>query len=232
MKKKLRVLIVDKDKEQLVALNGILEPADFIVTQCTSTEEALKIATKAPPDLIITELLMPTMDGIEFCLELRMMKELDETSIVFYTERNDDYSHITALNSGADDYIIKPTRPRLFLKKIGALLKRHKKLDHTTNQPIPNGLVINKEEYLVYKDGKRLILPRKEFELLYLLSQNPQKVVTREEIVKLIWGYEMSPDNRTLDVHVRKIRKKLGGNYIKTIRGIGYILSNPEPKSS
>ena len=231
MKKKLRVLIIDKVKEQLAALNEILVPAEYETIQSTSTEEALKIAANVLPDLIITELLMPGMDGIEFCLELRMIKELDETSIVFYTERNDDYSHITALNSGADDYIIKPTRPRLFLKKIGAILKRHKMLDHTINQPIPNGLVINKEEYLVYNDGKRLVLPRKEFELLYLLSQTPQKVVTREEIVKLIWGYEMSPDNRTLDVHVRKIRKKLGGNYIKTIRGVGYILSIAEPIS-
>ena len=224
MNKPLRVLLIDTNKDLLSFNKDIMAKEGYQVTTCNNPLEALKIALTELPKIIITELIMPEMDGIELCSSLRENNCLADTAIVFYTERNDDYSQIAALNAGADDYIIKPVRGRLLLARIKVLLKRDRVIE-VKSEIIKEGLQINKEEYLVYKDGIKIIFPRKEFEIIHLLSKTPKKIVTREELSNLVWGYEIEKENRTLDVHMRKIRKKLGNEYIKTIRGVGYLLN-------
>lgn len=225
MKHKVKVLLIDTDEEVISKLTELLKQENYSVISSSGSKEAIEIALKELPNLIIMEILLPEMDGIELCMELRLLEEMDKTLIAFYSSRNDDYSQIAALNAGADDYIVKPVKPRVLIKRINAILKRQRIYEEFEEIVNDNGLRINKEEYMVYRGDEKIFLPRKEFELLYLLSQSPQKIVTREEISKEIWGYEMATENRTLDVHVRKIRKKLGGDYIKTIRGVGYILN-------
>ena len=155
---------------------------------------------------------------------LRNEKSLADTLMVFHTERNEDYSQIAAFNAGADDYIIKPVKPRVLVSRLKALLKRHTTYTDASVKKEVSGLTIDRERYLIFRDGEEIVLPRKEFELLALLSTSPRKVFTRKEISQLIWGYEIFSKNRTIDVHIRKLREKLGEKYIKTIKGIGYSL--------
>ncbi len=219
-----KILIIDTDIEVLSTANAALKAEGFTVITSTSSRAAIQHAIEKRPQLVLLELLMPELDGIDISLELRSKPELIDTLIVFLTERNEDYSQIAAFNAGADDYIIKPVKMRVLVSRLKALLKRHPTNQEKITKNDSIGLIIDRERYLVFKDGQEIILPRKEFELLSLLSASPRKVFTRKEISQLIWGYEFKAKNRTIDVHILKIREKLGDNYIKTIKGVGYSL--------
>ena len=219
-----KILLIDKDEELLATSSANLSAEGYLVLTCSNSKQAIQLAREEVPHLIILELEMPEMDGIEICTELKLIPELASTIIVFYTQRSEEYSQVTAFNAGADDYIIKHVKARVLASRIKALLKRHTVFSELLNSLPEEGLIIDRESYLIYKDGVKIILPRKEFELLSLLYSSPQKVFTRKEISQLIWGYEIFAKNRTIDVHIRKIREKLGDKYIKTIKGIGYRL--------
>jgi two-component system alkaline phosphatase synthesis response regulator PhoP len=219
-----KILIIDTDIEALSTLSPILMAENFSIFTSGNSREAIMLATQEIPQLVLVDLLMPELDGIDICIELRNKPELEDTLIVFHTKYNEDYSQIAAFNAGADDYIIKPVKPRVLVSRLKALLKRHAAHQVVVKKVEEVGLTIDRERYLIFKDGKEIILPRKEFELLSLLSTSPRKVFSRKEISQLIWGYEIFATNRTIDVHIRKIREKLGNKYIKTIKGIGYSL--------
>jgi two-component system, OmpR family, alkaline phosphatase synthesis response regulator PhoP len=219
----LKILLIDNDPEMLEILSVALKKEGFSVFISSDSHEAIQLAKDELPELIIVEVLMPVLDGIDMCIEFRSIDVLANTLIVFHTQRNEDYSQIAAFNAGADDYIIKPIKPRVLVSRIKAILKRHIVSDAIEKKEVM-GLIIDRERYLIMKDGDEIILPRKEFELLALLSTSPRKVFTRKEISELIWGYEIFSKNRTIDVHIRKLREKLGEKYIKTIKGIGYSL--------
>jgi two-component system alkaline phosphatase synthesis response regulator PhoP len=218
-----KILVIDNDQEVRAGTGSALKTEGFNVLVSSDSGEAIQMARDEKPQMILVDLLMPVLDGIDICVELRHDEGLAGCLIVFHTERNEDYSQIAAFNAGADDYIIRPVRPRVLITRLKALLKRHVSY---SNPAVKNvmGLTIDRERYLIVRDGEQIILPRKEFELLALLSTTPGKVFTRKEISQLIWGYEIFPRNRTIDVHIRKLREKLGEKYIKTIKGIGYSL--------
>jgi len=167
--------------------------------------------------------MMPGMDGVETCTELRNIMELKNTVISFLTARGEDYSHVVGLEAGADDYIVKPIKPKILVSKVKSLLRRNAvgKTEDSQIQQFGN-IIINRERYLVVKDGTDIVLPRKEFELISYLSSNPGKVFTRDDILKTIWGEDVIVGDRTIDVHIRKLREKLGNEYFKTIKGVGY----------
>ncbi len=219
-----KILLIDTDDELLSNIDTALNAEGFSVISCKNSREAIKLAVDELPQLVLVDLLMPELDGIDICIELRHKKELENTLIVFHTERNEDYSQIAAFNAGADDYIIKPVKPRVLVSRLKALLKRHSSHQVEIDTTKLTGLTIDRERYLIFLEGTEIVLPRKEFELLSLLSTSPRKVFTRKEISQLIWGYEIYAKNRTIDVHIRKLREKLGDKYIKTIKGIGYSL--------
>lgn len=219
-----KIVVIDTDSEVISAVKTALKGEEFFVISSCNSREAIKIALDEVPQLVLLELLMPELDGIDICIELRHKPELADTLIVFYSERSEDYSQIAAFNAGADDYIIKPVKSRVLASRLKALLKRHSSHQVEVAKAKMTGLTIDRERYLIFKDGEEITLPRKEFELLSLLSTSPRKVFTRKEISQLVWGYEIFSKNRTIDVHIRKLREKLGDKYIKTIKGIGYSL--------
>lgn len=219
-----KILVIDTDEIFLSEVNAGLKAEGFVVITSTRSREAIQFAMDELPQLVLLDLLMPELDGIDICLEIRNKPELISTLIVFYTERSEDYSQIAAFNAGADDYIIKPTKVRVLLSRLKALLKRHPSNLEKVIKNDSIGLIIDRDRYLVFKDGKEIILPRKEFELLSLLSASPRKVFTRNEISQSIWACDFTAKNRTIDVHILKIREKLGSKYIKTIKGVGYSL--------
>jgi two-component system, OmpR family, alkaline phosphatase synthesis response regulator PhoP len=220
----LKILVIENDPEACVITEEILKNEGFKVHVSFDSEEGIRIAKSIFPDLILMELQISPQDGIDLCLELRNDYSLNNTLIVFYTGRDEDYSQIAALNAGADDYIIRPVRPRVLITRLKALIKRQLHSSDREMRKQVSGLTIDRERYLITKDGQQIVLPRKEFELLALLSTSPRKVFTRKEISQSIWGYEIFSKNRTIDVHIRKLREKLGEKYIKTIKGIGYSL--------
>ena len=219
-----KILLIDTDEEVISVTNAALTAEGFQVIISRNSREAIRIAEEEHPQLVLVDLLMPELDGIDISIELRNKESLADTLIVFHTERNEDYSQIAAFNAGADDYIIKPVKPRVLISRLKALLKRHSANTPEADKKQVAGLTIDRDRYLIFKDGEEIVLPRKEFELLSLLSTSPKKVFTRKEISQLIWGYEIYSKNRTIDVHIRKLREKLGEKYIKTIKGIGYSL--------
>lgn len=224
--KSIAVFIVDEDTQSTSILKTALEKEKFEVHTFTNSQEALEKAILLVPNLILLDVSLKNMDGIELCSELRAVKHLRRSLIVFYSSQNEDYSQIAAFNAGADDYVLKPTKISTFIARVNALMKRAIKFQK--KQEIPsNGILINREEYLVYKNGKELFLPRKEFELLSTLFATPKKIFTREELANIVWGYEIQTDSRTIDVHIRKLREKLGKDYIRTIKGVGYSIDNP-----
>ncbi|MBN8696149.1 MAG: response regulator transcription factor [Bacteroidetes bacterium] len=218
------ILLVDTDQEHLNLVGAQLRADGFVVFSTSNSKEALHLAKEHTPHLILLELVMPELDGIDICLELRKNVLLANSLIVFCSNRSEDYSQIAAFNAGADDYIIKPVKTRVLITRLKALLKRLATVHEPSVTVHEKGLVIDRERYLIFKDGEEIILPRKEFELLALMFANPRKVFTRKEISEQIWGYEIFAKNRTIDVHIRKLREKLGDQYIKTIKGIGYSL--------
>jgi two-component system, OmpR family, alkaline phosphatase synthesis response regulator PhoP len=218
------ILLVDDEKDILEFLSYNLKKEDFQVITARSGKEAIEKALKHKPHLIVLDVMMPEMDGIETCAELRKMKETQESVIVFLTARSEDYSQIAGLDAGADDYISKPVKPKVFLSKINSLLRRSQKEVELPQHPsIDLGtLRIDRESYLVYSNDNEISLPKKEFELLQLLASKPNKVFTRDEIFARVWGNDVIVGERTIDVHIRKIREKLPEVNIKTIKGVGY----------
>ncbi|MBC8343413.1 MAG: response regulator transcription factor [Bacteroidetes bacterium] len=213
--------IVDDDYDTLDFLSYNLQKDGYIVHTSSTGNEAIELANSIIPDLIILDVMMPGMDGIETCRKLRSIPGLNHTIIAFLTARGEDYSLVAGLDVGADDYILKPIKPHVLLSRVKALLRRNKDNQQEDIQ-LFGSLSIDRERYLVIKNEKEFSLPRKEFELLSYLSSKPGKVFTRDEILKIIWGEEVIVGERTIDVHIRKLREKIGNEYIKTIKGIGY----------
>ena len=220
-KNEITILLVDDEPDILEIVGSQLTAEGFRVIPAENGKEALKLARKHLPQLIILDVMMPTMDGIEACQELRKIPELNQTLISFFTARGEDYSHMAGFEAGADDYITKPIRPKVLVSKIKALLRRVQQEIMTTNVTF-EGISIDRGRYLVLRDGEPIVLPRKQFELLWLLASRPGHVFHREEILEQIWDNQAVLGGRTIDVHIRKLREKLGGERIHTVKGIGY----------
>jgi two-component system, OmpR family, alkaline phosphatase synthesis response regulator PhoP len=220
---KSKILLVDDEPDILELIGYNLEKEGYEVHTASNGREAVDLARKIIPDLILLDVMMPEMDGMEACREIREDKLLKHALIAFLTARNEDYSQIAGFDAGADDYIPKPIKPRVLISRIKALLRRSTGISETAAQPPSQiGISIDKEKYLVYKDGEELSLPKKEFELLVLLISQPGRVFTRDNILASVWGNDVIVGDRTIDVHIRKLREKLGDDYFKTIKGVGY----------
>ncbi len=223
-KKDIKILLVDDDMDILEIVGFNLEAEGYQILKANNGKEALSIAKKEQPNLVILDVMMPEMDGIETCEGMRKIPELQSTIITFLTARGEDYSQVAGFDVGADDYITKPIKPKLLVSKVKALLRRVK--DEIAAEDIlrVGDIEINREEYKIVKEGEEIILPRKEFELFYLLASKPGKVFKREEILDRVWGNEVIVGGRTIDVHIRKLREKIGDDLFKTIKGVGYKL--------
>lgn len=220
---KQKILIVDDEPDILELIEYNLKKEGYQVYLASNGQEGIQVAKKVIPDLIILDIMMPKMDGIEACRLMRAMPEFKSTFMVFLTARSEEYSEIAGFNVGADDYIAKPIKPRALASRINAILRRNASADEISDNKIEIGdLVIDRESYLVYQRGEKVVLAKKEFELLYLLASKPGKVFTRESILKNIWEDSVVVTNRTIDVHIRKLREKLGENYVSTVKGVGY----------
>lgn len=219
-----KILIVDDEPDILDFLSYNLVKEGYEVFTASNGQEGIKVAEREQPRLIILDIMMPKMDGVEVCRQLRSKPEFEHTIITFLTAREEDYSQIAALDVGGDDYITKPIRPRVFVSRIKALLRRSAR---TQEEEAPNelrvaDLIIDRDRVTVTQGEKVIELAKKEFELLLLLISKPGKVFSREEIFNKVWGTDVIVGNRTIDVHIRKLREKIGDHYIKTIKGIGY----------
>lgn len=218
-----KILLVDDEPDILEFMEYNLKKEGYEVFLAKNGKEAIEVAKREHPQLIILDIMMPVMDGIEACRHIREIPELKDTLVTFLTARNEEYSQIAGFDVGADDYISKPIKPRILTSRIKALLRR---VNGSATPQVPSiqigDLKIDRESYLVYKADKPLSFPRKEFELLSLLISKPGKVFTREDILSRVWGNDIVVGDRTIDVHIRKIREKLGDDTIKTIKGIGY----------
>jgi two-component system alkaline phosphatase synthesis response regulator PhoP len=221
-KKDITILLVDDEPDILEIVGYNLSAEGYNVITADNGEKAVKIAKKKKPQLIILDVMMPEMDGIEACEQIRKIPELSETIITFLTARGEDYSQMAGFDAGADDYITKPIKPKVLVSKVKSLLRRFKESEETSSILTIGTLIINREEYKIIKDEEELILPRKEFELLSLLTSKPGKVFTREEILDKVWGNEVVVGGRTIDVHIRKLREKIGDNSFTTVKGVGY----------
>ncbi|MCF8361631.1 MAG: response regulator transcription factor [Prolixibacteraceae bacterium] len=227
MSEEKKILLVDDEVDILEFISYNLEKEGYKVYTAQNGKDAIKIAEKKDPDLIILDVMMPEMDGIVTCEELRKKPKLKSTVIAFLTARGEDYSQIAGFEAGADDYITKPIRPKVLLSRVRALMKRSQLVEE--NEPVVSdnlitigGIVIDRERYMISVDGQDMVLPRKEFELLSLLASKPGKVFIREEIYSSVWGEQVIVGDRTIDVHIRKLREKIGDEHIKTLKGIGY----------
>lgn len=217
-----KILLVDDEPDIIEFLGYNLTKEGFDVTTSTSGKEAVELAKKIKPDLILLDVMMPEMDGIETCQEIRGIDSIKNTLIAFLSARGEDYSQVAGLDAGADDYITKPIKPRLLVSRVKAILRRKSGGEEVSINDQEGSIKIDREKYLVYKEGEELSFPKKEFELLALLISKPGKVFTREVILEAVWGGEVVVGDRTIDVHIRKLREKLGDHYIKTIKGVGY----------
>jgi len=220
---KQKILIVDDEPDILELIEYNLKKEGYQVHLASNGQEAVAEAKRVLPDLIVLDIMMPKMDGIEACRIMRTMPEFKNTFMVFLTARSEEYSEIAGFNVGADDYIAKPIKPRALVSRINAILRRNNGPDEVSDNKLEVGdLVIDRESYLVYQNGGKVVLAKKEFELLYLLASKPGKVYTREVILKNIWEDSVVVTNRTIDVHIRKLREKLGEMYVSTVKGVGY----------
>ena len=221
-----RILLVDDEEDILEFVSYNLQREGFKVYCARNGVEAIEMAGKVKPDLVILDVMMPEMDGIAACEEIRKLPSCKNTIIAFLTARGEDYSQIAGFEAGADDYITKPVRPKVLISRVKALLKRTGGLPNESvdgNKILNIGNIsIDKERYILTIEGKELTLPRKEFELLSLLVSKPDKVFTRDEIYKSVWGNNVIVGDRTIDVHIRKLREKIGNDQIRTLKGIGY----------
>lgn len=217
-----KILLVDDEPDILEFLGYNLTKEGYTIHKAGNGRLAIKTAGEIKPHLIILDVMMPEMDGIETCTELRKIISLKNCIIAFLTARNEDYSQIAGFEAGADDYIPKPIKPKVFVSRVKALLRRYSEMDFPSEKITLGDIVIDREYYAVYIKGEEYVLPRKEFELLSLLASKPNKVFTRDEIYDKIWGSSVIVGDRTIDVHMRKIREKLKIENIKTIKGVGY----------
>jgi len=222
--KLIQILIVDDEEDILNFLGYNLKKEGYVVHTANSGPDGLEMAKEIIPDVILLDVMMPGMDGIETCIELRKVPKLENVLVAFLTARNEDYSQISGLDAGADDYITKPIRPKVLLSRIKALLRRQRIAESEDAVLQIGPLKIDRTQYLVFVEDKELKLPRKEFELLALLARKPGKVFSRVEILNNVWGQGVIVGDRTIDVHIRKLREKLGEDHIKTVKGVGYKL--------
>lgn len=218
-----KILLVDDEPDILEFLSYNLAKEGYEVFTANTGKEGLDIAKKVRPDLVILDVMMPEMDGIETCRELRQNNDLKNVLVAFLTARGEDYSQIAGFDAGADDYITKPIKPRVFVSRVKALLRRSgEEVSKEDNMLSLGELKIDREKYLVYYGDLEMQMPKKEFELLYLLASKPGKVFNRDEILRSVWGQEVVVGDRTIDVHIRKLREKLDDKFIKTVKGVGY----------
>ena len=220
-KKDIKILLVDDEQDILEIVGYNLSQEGYKIITAHNGKEAIVKAKKEQPHLIIMDVMMPEMDGIEAVEAIRKTPELNDVIITFLTARAEDYSQVAGFDVGADDYITKPIKPKVLVSKVKALLRRLK--DEKPQDTISlSGIEISREEYKIIKDGEEIVLPKKEFELLYLLASKPGKVFKREEILSKVWGNDVVVGGRTIDVHIRKLREKIGEEMFKTIKGVGY----------
>ncbi|SCY46843.1 response regulator transcription factor [Flavobacterium caeni] len=222
-KKDIKILLVDDEPDILEIVGYNLSQEGYQIVTAENGKEAIAKAKKEHPQLIIMDVMMPEMDGMEATEAIRKTPELKDVIITFLTARSEDYSQVAGFDAGADDYITKPIKPKLLVSKVKALLRRLKDDDGKNSETLNvGGIEINREEYKIIKDEAEIVLPRKEFELFYLLASKPGKVFKRDEILDKVWGNEVIVGGRTIDVHIRKLREKIGDDYFKTIKGVGY----------
>ena len=223
-KQNFKILLVDDEPDVLEFLGYNLRKEGYEVSSCLNGEEAIQKAEEIIPHLIILDVMMPGMDGIETCAEIRKIAELQDTIVIFLTARGEDYSQIAGFEAGADDYLTKPIKPKILLSRVKALKRRYRESapNVAENQVRFRDFTIDKERYVVIKDDEEIIFPKKEFELLNLLTSRPNKVFSREEIFARVWGSDVIVGDRTIDVHIRKIREKLQLDNIRTVKGVGY----------
>jgi two-component system alkaline phosphatase synthesis response regulator PhoP len=222
-KSKIKILLVDDEPDILEIVGYNLAQEGYQIITAKNGKEAVLKAKAELPHLIVMDVMMPEMDGMEACEHIRRIPELNHVIITFLTARSEDYSQVAGFDLGADDYITKPIKPKLLVSKVKALLRRLKEVESTSSDTINiGGIEINREEYKIIKDNIEIALPRKEFELFYLLASKPGKVFKREEILDRVWGNEVVVGGRTIDVHIRKLREKIGDDFFKTIKGVGY----------
>jgi len=221
-KNSIKILLVDDEPDILEIVGYNLSSEGYKVITAENGKEAVKKAKKEKPQLIILDVMMPEMDGIEACEQIRLIPELKNVIITFLTARGEDYSQLAGFDAGADDYITKPIKPKVLVSKVKALLRRYKEHEKQENVLKIGDLTIDRDEYKIILKGKEIVLPRKEFELLSLLTSKPGKVFKREEILDKVWGNEVVVGGRTIDVHIRKLREKIGDKTFKTVKGVGY----------
>lgn len=221
---KQKILVVDDEQDILELIAYNLKREGYQVSTASNGHEAINVAKDINPDLIILDVMMPKMDGIEACRLMRAMPEFKNTFMVFLTARSEEYSEIAGFHVGADDYIAKPIKPRALMSRINAILKRNVSEEAARSQDRLEimDLVIDRDSFLVYRGEQKIVLAKKEFELMYLLASKPNKVFTREQILKSIWEDSVVVTNRTIDVHIRKLREKIGEDYVTTVKGVGY----------
>ncbi|MCF1750709.1 response regulator transcription factor [Mariniradius sediminis] len=221
-KQKVKVLVVDDEPDIVDLLTYNLKKEGYEVESAEDGVKAVKIASKFQPDVILLDIMMPIQDGVETCRQLREIPELKGTFIIFLTARAEEYSEIAAFDVGADDYITKPIKPRALMSRIAALFRRESKKEQELTQIKIKDLIIDRTSYTIDKSGKTITLPKKEFELLYFLAKNPNMVFSRDDLLQNIWGADVFVLARTVDVHIRKVREKIGEDYITTVKGVGY----------
>lgn len=221
-KKNNKVLVVDDEADILELLQYNLKKEGYEVKTANNGKKALEVAKDFVPDLILLDIMMPQLDGVETCAQIKQISDLKNTYIIFLTARAEEYSEVAAFDVGADDYITKPIKPRALMSRINAIFRRDIKKEKTSDVLKFENLVIDRTSYTVIVKSETITLPKKEFELLYFLAQNPKKVYDREELLQNIWGTDVYVLARTVDVHVRKIREKIGEEFISTIKGVGY----------
>lgn len=221
---KQKILVVDDEQDILDLIAYNLKREGYQVSTASNGHEAINVAKDINPDLIILDVMMPKMDGIEACRLMRAMPEFKNTFMVFLTARSEEYSEIAGFHVGADDYIAKPIKPRALMSRINAILRRNISEEAARSQDKLEimDLVIDRDSFLVYRGEQKIVLAKKEFELMYLLASKPNKVFTREQILKSIWEDSVVVTNRTIDVHIRKLREKIGEDYVTTVKGVGY----------
>jgi two-component system alkaline phosphatase synthesis response regulator PhoP len=220
--KQYKVLVVDDEPDILDLLDYNLAKEGYKVKTATNGKKAVEIAAKFLPDLILLDIMMPHQDGVETCRQLRENPDLYNTYIVFLTARSEEYSEVAAFDTGADDYITKPIKPRALMSRISAMFRREAKKKQKSNKITIGNLTIDRTSYTVTVNEEQVSLPKKEFELLYFLAQNPEKVHSRDDLLQNIWGSDVYVLARTVDVHIRKVREKVGSPYIVTVKGVGY----------
>lgn len=224
-----KILVVDDEADIVELISYKLQKEGYQVFTASNGQEAILEAKRIQPDLIILDVMMPKMDGIEACRLMRNMPEFKNTFILFLTARSEEYSEIAGFSVGADDYIAKPIKPRALVSRINAILRRFAQNEETVSNKLEVAdLIIDRDAYLVNKGGEKITLARKEFELLFLLASKPGKVFTRESILKMIWEDSVIVTNRTIDVHIRKLREKIGDHYVSTVKGVGYKFELPQ----